>query len=77
VILRGDSPMSGSTYSLTFPTGWVLEELDDTCTPEPFSCGSTGTWGVSGATGAAYWYFALEPASGTCGTATVTVDRLM
>jgi hypothetical protein len=86
VILRGDSPLSGSTYSLTLPScvdggsgtcGWVIQMLDNSCAPEAFECGATGTWSVSGATFDPYWYFAIEPASGTCGTTTVTVDRLM
>jgi hypothetical protein len=76
-ILAGVAPTTGSTYSITFPTGWVLQELDDTCSPESFSCGSTGTWGVSGDTPGGYWYFAIEPESGTCGSTTVTVDRVM
>jgi hypothetical protein len=76
-ILRGIAPSSGSTYSITFPAGWVLVQVDSTCTPMLASCGSTGTWGVSGATPDGYWYFAIEPASGACGTATVTVDRVM
>jgi hypothetical protein len=77
VILRGDAPGTGSTYSITFPAGWVLVEVDSTCTPMPDSCGSTGTWGVSGANPYGYWYFAIEPADGTCATTTVTVDRVM
>jgi len=76
-ILRGVAPMTGSTYELTFPSGWVLQQLDDTCSPMTYSCGSTGTWSVSGDTSEGYWYFAIEPASGTCGSTSVTVDRVM
>ena len=85
VILRGDSPLSGSTYTLTLPScvdggsgscGWVIQMLDNSCAPEAFECGATGTWSVSGATFDPYWYFALAPVSGTCGTTIVTVDRL-
>jgi hypothetical protein len=77
IVLRADAPSTGSTYEITFPSGWVLVETDGTCTPMPDSCGSTGTWSVSGITSASYWYFAVEPESGTCATTTVTVDRLM
>jgi hypothetical protein len=76
-ILRGVAPTSGSTYELTFPSGWVLQQLDGTCSPMTYSCGDTGTWSVSGDTPDGYWYFAIEPASGTCGSASVTVDRVM
>jgi hypothetical protein len=77
IVLRADAPSTGSTYEITFPSGWVLVETDGTCTPMPDSCGSTGTWSVSGDTSAGYWYFAVEPESGTCATTTVSVDRLM
>jgi len=77
VILRGDAPASGSTYELTFPSGWVLQMIDATCAPSLDSCGSTGTWSVSGDTPGGYWWFAVEPESGVCGSTTVTVDRVM
>jgi hypothetical protein len=77
VILRGDAPASGSTYQITFPSGWVLQMIDGTCAPALDSCGSTGTWSVSGDVAGGYWYFAVEPESGVCGSTTVTVDRIM
>lgn len=76
-ILRADAPITGSSYGITFPSGWVLQELDDTCAPVTYECGSTGAWYVSGATPGDYWYFAIEPASGTCGSTSITVDRTM
>jgi hypothetical protein len=77
VILRGDAPASGSNYEITLPSGWVLQTINGACDPGLDSCGSTGTWSVSGATSAGYWWFAVEPESGVCGTTTVTVDRIM
>ncbi len=76
-ILKGDAPMTGSSYSITFPSGWVIVQLYSDCSPWLYDCGSTGTWGTSGATPGDTWYWGVEPASGTCGSATVTVDRLM
>jgi hypothetical protein len=55
----------------------VLQMIDGTCAPALDSCGSTGTWSVSGDVAGGYWYFAVEPESGTCATTTVSVDRLM
>ena len=77
MIFRALAPTNGSTYQLTFPSGWVLQELDDTCAPMFANCGSSGTWGMSGSIPGGFWYFAVEPMSGACGTATVTVTRVM
>ena len=75
-VLSGVSPVSGSTYRLTVPSDWVVQQTDVTCGPAPFSCSASG-WGVSGATGAARWFFAVEKLDGTCGTVSVVVDRMM
>jgi hypothetical protein len=77
-IFRGLAPSSGSTYQLTVPSGWVIQQLTNPgCSAASFSCGATGSWGVSGATLGGYWYFAIERADGTCGTVTVTINRTM
>jgi hypothetical protein len=76
-ILRADAPATGSTYEITFPSGWVLQMIDATCAPALDSCGSTGTWSVSGINPGNYWYFAVAPATGVCGSTSVSVDRIM
>jgi hypothetical protein len=76
-ILTGISPASGSTYSFTFPSNWVVQILGSGCVPESGECGEGPTWGTSGAESAPYWFWAFMPADGVCGTITVVVDRVM
>jgi hypothetical protein len=76
-ILTGASPPSGSTYSFTFPSNWVVQMVGSGCVPESGECGMGPTWGTSGAEAAPHWFWAFMPADGVCGTITVHVDRIM
>jgi hypothetical protein len=76
-ILTGASPASGSTYSFTFPSNWVIQMIGSGCVPESGDCGKGPTWGTSGAEAAPYWFWAFMPSDGVCGTITVVVDRVM
>lgn len=74
VAVKAASPSTGSTYLLTLPADWVIQQSDVTCGGMAFSCGPA-SWGVSGWTGQPNWYFLLARADGTCGTATLVVNR--
>jgi hypothetical protein len=74
-VLAGDVPNTGATYQLSVPSGWIIQQLSSLCIPAPVSCGA-GSWGESGDTGENHWYFVIEPADGTCGATSVTVERM-
>jgi hypothetical protein len=75
VALAGEAPNSGSTYQLSVPADWVVQQMSPTCSPLAFSCSPSG-WGVSGYAGQKFWHFVVARADGTCGTTTVTVNRI-
>ncbi len=75
-LLVADAPFTGSTYHLGVPSGWVIQQMDESCRPMPFGCAAEG-WGVSGAIPWAHWHFAVQRADGSCGTVAITVERPM
>ena len=76
VVLQAASPPTGSTYQITVPAGWVVQQVNSLCTPLFSSCG-VGSWSVSGATGSPFWFFSIERMDGTCGMVTINVNRTM
>ena len=76
VIIRAPSPVGGSAYFLTVPTGWIIQQLNPDCSVPGFSCGA-GAYSVAGATGNPFWFFAVERADGGCGRVNIHVSRTM
>jgi hypothetical protein len=75
-LLVADAPFSGSTYFVRVPAEWVVQQVDDACSPMAWSCGA-GSWGVSGAVPWARWRFAVQRADGACGSVAIEVERAM
>jgi hypothetical protein len=76
VVLGGDAPGTGSTYTVTVPSGWAIDQVSSLdCTASSFSCSRTGTYSVSGATFPPRWFFVLSRLDGDCGPVDVLITR--
>jgi hypothetical protein len=77
VVLGGESPLSGSSYGVRVPDGWVIDQTDRLCEASAFTCSATGMYFVTGTRGDPFWYFVISRRDGGCGMVDVIVERMM